>query len=260
MYRIFRLCMLFALSAATAQSQSVPSDEDLTPRFQARGFRTAGGTAVPYRLHVPKQYDPDRRYPLILWFHGGAARGDDNRSQIGLGNVDALGVLSADSIQLEYPTFILAPQVPLGGMWAGSQSDSLSTTAAAALEIIQQLVTEFSIDRQRLYLMGHSLGGHGTWDILAKRPGIFAAGVPIMGRGDTTLVRQRPAAAIWAFAGVLDQTVPIEHTRAVVRAFKRVGADLRYTEYADGAHDVTPRIFLEPGFLAWLFGQRLAVE
>lgn len=257
MYRIPLLCMLFALFAVVSALASPLVAQDLSPMFEARVFRTAAGTELPYRLFVPPKYDPRRRYPLLIWLHGGAARGTDNLSQIGLGNVDAVAALTADSIQRRHPAFVLAPQVPPDGAWRAAGPDTLATTTAAMLQIIEQLASEFSIDRRRLYLLGHSLGGHGTWDLLAKRPAHFAAAVPIMGAGDTTIVTARPRAAIWAFAGVLDTAVRIERTRAMVRAFERTGAVVRFTEYPDGRHDVTPRVFLERGFFTWLFRQRL---
>ena len=69
------------------------------------------------------------------------------------------------------PTFLLAPVGGTGGWTSPARRQ-------AVFEIIDGLLEEFPIDRQRIYLMGFSLGGAGIWNYLQQRPGFFAAANP----------------------------------------------------------------------------------
>jgi predicted peptidase len=117
-----------------------------------------------------------------------------------------------------------------------------------------------ALDPARLYLIGLSMGGYGVWDVLSRQPQRFAAAVPICGgaaeaQADLICAAKVP---VWAFHGVLDPVVPVERSRKIVTALRRCGgpARVRYTEYADVAHDAWLRAFAEPELWPWLFAQR----
>ena len=133
-----------------------------------------------------------------------------------------------------------------------------STYAKLVLELLANLSKEFAIDANRVYLIGQSRGGRGTWDLVSKRPDLFAAVVPVCGDGNTTRVRAARDVAIWAFHGAKDPLVPVAGSRDLVAVLKAVGSRVRYTEYPDVEHDAWVRAFAEPELPDWLCAQTRA--
>ena len=111
------------------------------------------------------------------------------------------------------------------------------------------------IDRNRIYLVGSSMGGFGTWELLMRRPTFFAAGIILCGSGDETKAALIKDIPIWNFHGALDANVKPEASRTMKAAMEKIGGKAKFTEYPDRAHALgTPN--LEPETLTWLFSQR----
>jgi len=236
-------------AAATSSAQ------DVVDGFAARSFESSRGVRVPYRLFVPDAAARAQALPLIVYLHGSGGIGSDNRKQFCCGNESGTHVWTSANAQRAHPAFVLAPQLPVGEEWA-SESASLSPYGAIVLEIIAALSREFAIDEDRVYLTGQSLGGYGTWDIVSKRPDVFAAAVPLCGGGNVPRVAAARHVAIWAFHGAKDDAVPVEESRKLVAALRAAGSPVKYTEYSGIGHDVWTRAYHEPGLANWLFNQR----
>ncbi len=123
------------------------------------------------------------------------------------------------------------------------------------VELIDALGLEFSIDPDRIYITGLSMGGFGTWIAVSRYPDRFAAAVPICGGGDPTAIGQT-SAKIWAFHGAADRAVPPKRSREMVEALHRAGGHPRYTEYPGVGHDAWRYAYMEPELVGWLFRQR----
>ena len=113
----------------------------------------------------------------------------------------------------------------------------LSEEERLVIEILAAVKSEFSIDSKRVYLSGQSNGGFGTWDMIAKRPDLFAAAIPLCGGGNTALAQALVAMPIWAFHGEKDDVIPVAETRSMIAAIKRLGGTPRYTEFKGADHD-----------------------
>jgi predicted peptidase len=152
----------------------------------------------------------------------------------------------------------LAPQLPKKWRWDAVGYSQLSQYAEALVELLVELKSAFPIDENRVYLTGQSLGGWGTWDLITKRPDLFAAALPICGGGDPSAVDGLRNISVWAFHGRLDSQIPVEHSREMVAALREAGAQVRYTEYKTLGHSVWDRAYSEEDLIAWLFSQRRA--
>ena len=214
------------------------------------------GEKMPYLLFVPKGYDKQKKYPLVLWLHGGGSRGSDPKIQLTFGEQHGFGFLIRADNQARYPSFVLAPQCPLNKVWGDPAASNPTNEMNLVLEIIQQLQASYSIDPARLYVMGMSLGGYGTWDVIMRRPGMFAAAVPICGGGDPAKASMMKQTSIWAFHGDEDQSVAVSESRQMIEALRKHGANPKYTEYKQVGHNSWERAFAEPDLLSWLFAQR----
>lgn len=100
-----------------------------------------------------------------------------------------------------------------------------------------------------------SMGGYGTWDIIIRKPDLFAAAIPICGGGDETKVAAIAKLPIWAFHGDLDPAVKVIRSRHMIEAIKKLGGTPKYTEYPGQGHFVWIPAHSDPQTWDWLFSQ-----
>ncbi len=213
---------------------------------------------LPYRLMRPK--DTIRRLPLVLCLHGAGERGRDN--ELNLKHVTALFTDSAN--RADFPCYVVVPQCWPGARWVDVDwraerhtfPSQPSRPMAAVMALLDKLISELPIDTERIYVTGLSMGGYGTWDILCRRPELFAAGVPVCGGGDENMASVLQNIPIWVFHGALDKVVKVSRSRNMVAALQKINAPVRYTEYPDIEHDSWKEAYRSRQLIEWLFAQR----
>lgn len=187
-------------------------------------------------LYVPKT-KPEEKYPLVLFLHGAGERGEDIHKVLDF--TPGADAFTAESWQKEHPCFVLMPQCPDGKTWLPF-IDLLA-------DALSRLPREYPIDVCRIYVTGVSLGGAGTWALLAKCPHLIAAAMPICGYSDPFAVRAAKHVPVWAFHAADDPVVPVTGeyhsphgphgvgTRMLVSSLRSAGnRDVHYTEYPAG--------------------------
>lgn len=258
---MFTARLLLAAAMAAFVTMSLPlSAADNRDRFEARTFTDAAGTKLNYRLLQPKDYDPSRKYPLVLFLHGAGERGDDNQKQL----VHGMNDFASDEIMAKYPCFVVAPQCPNNKKWVEVDWSAAKHTAPekpseslqASFEALAALQKEFRIDDKRIYITGLSMGGYGTWDAIERRPDYFAAAAAVCGGGDVANAKKLTKLPIWAFHGDQDTAVKPERSRDMIAAIKAAGGEPKYTEYPGVGHNSWSRTYSDPEFYAWLFAQQ----
>lgn len=246
-----------ALAAALLLASVTPAaGQDVVDGFAGRVLETVSGTSMPYRLFVPDPAARVRPLPLIVYLHGSGGAGRDNLKQISGGNTNGTRVWTRSEVQGRHPAFVVAPQLPDDEQWAAPGIDALAPYAAFVVELVASLSKEFRIDADRIYLTGQSRGGRGTWDIISKRPDLFAAAVPLCGDGNPSRVIAARLVPIWAFHGARDETIPVTGSRELVAALRAAGSTVKYTEYPDAGHNVWTVAYMERELPDWLFAQR----
>jgi lysophospholipase L1-like esterase/poly(3-hydroxybutyrate) depolymerase len=262
-------------------------------RFQSGSYASKEGT-LPYRIFMPENYSRAQKYPLILSLHGAGERGNNNVSQIAVHRLAE--TWAEDSTQRKQKSFVVAPQCPANQQWvdvAGWDKVYTNTAQMAqsapltlAGKLVDSLVKALPIDTNRIYVTGISMGGYGTWDLITRYPGKFAAAIPMSGGCDTSKSSVLKSLPIWTFHGAVDGVVPPNATRSMVAKFKASGesvlsytakysayfsnatvsrADLTvaidagakklYGEYTDGSHDIWSDSYDDPLLARWLFKQ-----
>ncbi|MDQ3798787.1 MAG: prolyl oligopeptidase family serine peptidase [Acidobacteriota bacterium] len=253
----FLLCLIaFSSVFCAAQRQSVKSIESNT--FEARIYEK-DGKRMPYRLFVPAHYDKNKKYPLVLWLHGGAGRGGDNEKQISGGNAPGATVWTTRESQARNPAFVLAPQCPPGESWSAINDAERkpSKHLETVVELLRDLRKEYGgIDADRLYVAGQSLGGYGAWALITEYPEMFAAAIPLCGGGNAAKAKNLVNVSIWAFHGDEDKAVDVKESRKMIEAVRKAGGNPKYTEYKGVGHAVWERAFAEPELLPWVFAQK----
>jgi predicted peptidase len=224
--------------------------------------RAADGTVLPYRLLTPEPAEAGKRYPLVVFLHGAGERGDDNRRQLTHG----APAFATPQARAQFPCFVIAPQCPAGRRWCevdwGAEESHRtppqpSVPLAALLEVIELFRQRPDVDQARLYVTGLSMGGFGTWDLITRRPTLFAAAVPVCGGGDVQAAPHLVSMPVWIFHGAKDTVVKTVRSRQMHEAIRQAGGKLvRYSEYPGVGHDAWTRAYQEPELLTWLFAQR----
>ena len=246
-----------AVMGAILMTQSLFA-ADVTDRFAARAFKSEMGE-LKYRLFTPADYDANKKYPLVLFFHGAGERGADNAKQL----VHGMRDFSSEEVQQKYPCFIVAPQCPdnqqgVNVPWSAAEHTMPQQPAESlqlSLELLEALQKEFSIDDKRIYVTGLSMGGYATWDIIQRHPELFAAAAPVCGGGDKGGARKMAKLPLWVFHGDSDTAVPPQRSRDMIAAIKAAGGSPKYTEYKKTGHDSWSATYRDPEFYAWLFAQ-----
>ena len=226
---------------------------------------TIGSRAFPYVVYVPREWTPDRSWPVVLFLHGAGERGSDGRRQMQIGAAAAIR-----SAPERVPALVVLPQAPAEERWMGGPADG-------AMKALEEVVREYRGDRERIYLTGLSLGGFGTWHLALANPGVFAALVPVCGgivpNGSAPSVRQSPlsmseddpyaftaeqlrALPVWMYHGSADTVIRPEESRRMHEALRAVGGDVRYTELEGVGHNAWDRAYGDAEMWKWLFAQK----
>jgi predicted peptidase len=246
--------VFFIMACATTAARAENED------FEARVYRGEAGQSLPYQLLKPAHYDPKVSYPLVLFLHGAGERGEDNKAPL----VHVVSIFDTPENREKYPCFVVVPQCPLDQRWvevdwsepAHDQPKEPSGAMALTVKLLESLPKEFSIDPKREYVLGISMGGFGTWDMIARYPEMFAAAAPICGGGDEKTAACIAKLPIWAFHGAADTVVKTDRSRHMIEALKKAGGEPRYTEYPGCGHNSWDLVVKEPALLSWLFAQK----
>ncbi|HUT10942.1 MAG TPA: prolyl oligopeptidase family serine peptidase [Thermoguttaceae bacterium] len=246
--------MLTLVLAALLPARARAADED----FDVLKYQDADGATLLYRLLEPGDLNAaEKKHPLLLFLHGAGERGSDNQAQL------RWGAEMMRSAAKEHGCFVLVPQCPPDRKWAEvdwsklthEMPENSSEPMGLTLEVIAELMKKYPIDPDRLYVMGLSMGGYGTWDAVQRWPDMFAAAVPICGGGDETSA-DRIKCPVWAFHGDKDTAVPVSRSRKMIEAIKAAGGKPKYTEYPGVGHNSWSAAFADPELLKWLFAQK----
>src|ERR1700735_3570464 len=191
--------------------------EGLQNKFEAREHKS--DWVMPYRLFHPETI---RKAPLVLYLHGSGGLGDDNLKQLSLGNRFGTRVWLLPENQKRFPCYVLVPQTDSAwvryDIWQDAPGppkvlQGLGEGARTALAVVDAVCHEFPIDERRIYIMGQSMGGSGTWHMTAYRPKFFAAAVAVCGGDTAEDATQSIGTPLWNFHGDADKSVPVALSR-----------------------------------------------
>ena len=244
------------LALLTLSFAALACAEDFAPRT----FTAADGATLGYRLLAPQTVEPGKKYPLVLFLHGAGERGTDNAVQVKHG----ASAFAKPENRAKFPCYVLAPQCPPEKTWSAVKGwtgpnpyeEQPTETMKLALGALDAALTKLPIDPDRLYVTGLSMGGYGTWDLLTRAPGRWAAAMPVCGGGDATQIAVAKGVPVWAFHGVNDNVVPLVRTQEMIAALEKTGAKPLSSEYPYVGHDSWTNAYGEPDLLPWMFAQK----
>ncbi|MFQ3575311.1 MAG: dienelactone hydrolase family protein [Cytophagales bacterium] len=212
---------------------------------------------LQYQFYSPKTVSEPA--PLVVFLHGAGERGCDNVAQ---------SIHGVNGFLKQYERrkfFLLAPQCPLQHRWVETDwtlekhqmNESPSESSQMVFDIIDSLLkNNDKIDVERIYVCGLSMGGFGTWEFLCRKPGFFAAAIPICGGADVSQAILLKNTPVWAFHGMNDKVVLPKRTIDMVNAIKQNGGNPIITLYENAGHDSWTKTFANDLIYDWLFAQK----
>lgn len=129
------------------------------------------GTSVKYNLYIPKNYDKNKKYPLVLFMHDKGVLSEDTKTALFQGN--GATSFAAPEEQARHEAFVLTPQY--SRQVVDDNGDITSDLDATVNLIRDYLISKYSIDEKKLYATGQSMGGMMAIVMNYKYPELFAA-------------------------------------------------------------------------------------
>ena len=215
-----------------------------------KGYETHFYKGMRYGLFKPVNYTPQHKYPLVIYLHGS---GDTVSWNFGWYNPP----ISADD-----PCFVITPKsIIRGGGWGSSWDKTHSAAMKNTLEIMDSLIKVYNIDQNRLYINGTSMGGFGTFSVLAKEPGRFAGAYAVCGGGNPAEAENIMQTPLCIFHGDADPVVNVSNSRNIYNRIREIGGkEVRYTEYPGVGHNSWENVGKEKLLTKWLFKQVKGVK
>lgn len=255
------LISILLCSPGTAQQSAESQPTAATqPQFEAGTVEIDGGS-FPYQLLVPSKLEEGKTYPLVLFLHGAGERGSDNQRQKNHFPKRMQRMMADGGVQ----GFVLAPQCPADVWWTartrgGMRGPFLDQPAEpqlrAAMAALEKVVHTHPVDRDRIALTGLSMGGFGSWELAARRPGWFSGVIPICGGGNPRTLAPLAGLPIQVWHGAADRVVPPEASRMMVRALEERGIAVDYHELPEVGHHSWGAAYGDEGVLAQLWQTR----
>ncbi|HET9217979.1 MAG TPA: prolyl oligopeptidase family serine peptidase [Terriglobia bacterium] len=208
--------LFFALALLMASGVSLESFGQATPAVPVRGpglhienLRMEVGV-LRYVISVPTDYSSSKPVPLILALHyGGSSNGAAQGLMLNLVQ-PALAAVGA---------LIIAPE-SMGGAWSAANNERAVNT------LVDAVLASYAIDTKRMAVTGFSMGGSGTWSVVAKNPERFSAAVPVAGMPPASMGAWKTP--VFAVHSRDDEVMPIGPTEARIKELQKSGvrADL----------------------------------
>jgi predicted peptidase len=256
------ITLYFILLISTVFASAEKKDRPLTS-YHPNIWKSPIEGSLKFRHAAPVRMKKGAKYPLLVFFHGAGGRGADNKGQL----IDAGGLSAFEKVGLrtKLNSHIFAGQVPKGEKWVnvswsllGHKTPEISNSMRMTMEAMDSYVQnpKNQVDTNRIYAMGLSMGGYGTWDAILRRPDFFAAAVPICGGGDKSIAKKLAHLPIWAWHGEKDNVIKPSRSRDMIDAIKKAGGTPKYSEIKGRGHNSWLDCWKSEEMWAWLYSQR----
>ena len=192
-------------------------------------------------IRYPDGYEEGKTYPVLINLHGAGGREQPFETIVHHPFFETVNEMA------DFPLVAIAPHCN-----ENSWFDKFERLKQFVLTTLEQSFC----DRERLYLMGASMGGYATWQLAMSMPECFAAIVPICGGGMSWNGSRLVNVPVWAFHGKLDTTVHVEESEWIVGRILKNGGDAKLTVYPENGHNAWSDTFSNPEVYEWLLSHK----
>ncbi len=192
-------------------------------------------------VRYPDNFDKAKKYPTIIALHGAGYRGEDTEY------LKQNPIFTLTEKHKDFPFILVAPIC---------NQNSWFDLFPTLKNLAKMLYNHKNTDPERLYLMGASMGGYGTWQLAMSVPELFAAIVPICGGGMYWSASRLVNVPTWAFHGAKDDCVLLRESEKMVEVLKKCGGDVRLTVYPNEYHHSWVPTYSNPEVFEWLLSHK----
>lgn len=201
-----------------------------------------GGTTIPYRKASTP--GPGDKAALVVYLHGGSSKGNDNVTQMIEPGINSISSWLANNNR---KAIMIVPQCPKDRSWLG-------TMLATVKQLMQTFIDRGVADEAQVYIFGGSMGGTGTWNMLANYPEFFAAAMPVAGNPtglDAEKVAQTP---LYTVMGTADVIMKIPNVKTFLAEMDEWNAEYQFDIEDGWTHEDTCKKSYTDTRLEWVFG------
>ncbi len=191
---------------------------------------------MEYAVRFPEGYREGQKYPVLILLHGAGTRWE---------SLDTL-------LARDYVTAIEKHGLSLITVTPLCSAETWFDLFSSLKGMVKEVVAKRYADAKRVYLMGMSMGGYGTWQLAMSMPEYFAAIVPICGGGMYWDAARLINVPVWAFHGGKDTSVFPEESQKMVQAVTACGGDAKLTIYPENGHDAWTDTVNDRAVFEWL--------
>jgi poly(3-hydroxybutyrate) depolymerase len=228
------------LSAAETVAKAAAGGRDpfvgRTGDFERHYLLSGAGEIMPYRVYVPTTYKAGTPTALVIALHGLGANEDsffDSYQRVTPKLAEQYGFLLAAPLGFRVDGFYGSRLMAGADPAAARRSEH---SEQDVLEVLTRMRAEYSVDPDRVFLIGHSMGAIGTWALGAKYPHLWAALAPFSGAGVPATVARMKHIPQMVVHGDNDPTVNVNGSRTMVAEMRKQGVDVTYIEVPGGNH------------------------
>lgn len=240
-----------AVFSGKVGEQTITGKNSITLGRMEPGVQIALKTGLYYNylLYLPPSYDSSKKFPVILHLHTWSERGTSLETVRNFGiakivnNPNSIRELFGER---EFPFILVSPQCP---------SNNDTWRESELLTVLDEVLANYAVDRDRIYMTGNSFGGGATWNFACLHPDLLAAISPISGGNPskTQLQNLVGAVSVWSFHNKNDSTTSSSGQITAVKNLQDLGGDAQITLYeGTSAHDAWTKTYSNPEFYTWL--------
>lgn len=251
------IAVLFCLAAASCskssnsiQPEKETPEEDTQQKITfSKESGTFAGTALPYRKALINSGKEGQNI-LVLYLHGGSAKGNDNEKQIAEPGVTSVSEYLKNA---GVKTVMIVPQCPSSGNWDGA------AIQVAVKALLDNVAAGSNVNSSRIYVLGGSMGGTGTWALINAYPTFFAAAMPCAGNPSKCIAEKVSKTPVYAVMGTADNIMSVETVQTFIAELNKLGGKTKLDVVSGWTHEQTCKQSYTSARLQWLFSQTRTV-
>lgn len=235
-------------------SSGLSADQTYTTHkgFEGAVLDAKSGYVLPYRYKIMSpQKSTEKKYPLFVVFHGVGRVGANNSRQVSMGLP-----LVKELEQLKVNAIVVQPQTAAG--WAQKMVDGSKPVLASVVELIDYCIANKSVDPDRVYVLGNSMGCSGVWNMVFDYPEYLAAAVPVVGGALHERAAEMSKLPLWMVTAEKDARIRAETCRQMLKSLTDLGhTNIKHTHYEDLSHaNAFSSMFVRDNVATWLLKQK----
>ena len=201
-----------------------------------------GSIILPYRkANIPGL---DDKASLVIYLHGGSSKGNDNETQMQEPGIDNISTWLYEN---NCKAVMLVPQCPTDKSWLG-------TTQDAIVRLLQSYIDRGVVDENKVYILGGSMGGTGTWNMLSNHADFFAAAMPVAGNPTGLNAEAVSKTPLFTVMGTADKIMKISNVETFLKDMDNFHAEYKFNIEDGWTHEDVCKNSYTAERLGWIFG------